>query len=117
MRGFRNNISNSNVKMKNCFLIGILGAIIVIAGYLFYQNFQQNNDEITVNLKFNTACQTSGDCKEYISHNTCKLFCANNEEINNEIILSLKITCDSALWDPPFGRDCNCIDNICQFAE
>ena len=64
-----------------------------------------------------TSCVTDEDCKNYISHNTCKLFCANLDESNNQILADLKVTCDSILWDPPLELNCGCVNSNCQISQ
>jgi hypothetical protein len=90
--------------MKNYIIIGIV-FVIIIGTYFIYQSSQSeqsiNKEGTEVIMELQASCQTDADCKEYISHNTCELFCANNSEVNNTIISGLKISCDSTLWDPP----------------
>ncbi len=104
------------MKKKNYILIGVI-MIIIVAGYFVYQNFPQNKSQTITGQELKTACQTSADCKEFISHNTCEVYCANTEQTNNKVISELKVTCDPTLWDRPFLGNCSCIDNNCQFVQ
>ena len=107
--------------LKKNTLVGIVAIFIIVGAYFVYQSVQTsqpiNEQETKVEMGFQTSCQIDTDCKKYISHNNCELYCANDEEINNEVLSGFKVTCDSTLWDPPFGRDCKCINNICQFID
>ncbi len=112
---------NNDINIKNFVLVGIALIIIVVGTYFIYQSSQHSQptheQEAEVEITFQTNCQTNADCKKYISYNNCDVYCANNEEINNEVLSRFKVTCDSTLWDPPFSRNCNCINNNCQFVE
>lgn len=107
--------------MKKYIFIGIAILIVIVGAYFVYQSTQKsqpiNEQKIKLEKEFQTSCQTDADCKKYISHNNCELYCANNEEINNEVLSGFKVTCDSTLWDPPLERDCRCINSNCQFVD
>ena len=109
------------MRLKNNILFGIVAIVIAVGAYLTYQSAQTsqqiNEQETEVEIEFQTSCQSDAYCKEYISHNNCKLYCANNEEINNEVLSGFKVTCDSTLWDPAHERDCRCINSNCQFVD
>jgi len=101
--------------MGNKFVVGII-IILLFGGYFIYQYIflpSQQTEEVLTNLKI--SCQTSSDCKEYISYNTCELFCGNKEGVNSNIISELKTTCDATNWFRPSLGDCSCVDNRCQF--
>lgn len=107
--------------MKNYIIIGTVAVIIIVGTYFVYRssppeqlNIKQETELLT---ELQTSCLTKADCKEYVAYNTCELFCANNEEANNEVISKLKVTCDSTLWDRPIGGNCSCVKNTCQFVD
>lgn len=104
---------------KSILLIGISILIVIVSSYFVYQLIQlpKSINENSKEINFQSDCIMDADCEEYISHNNCNLYCANNENKNNVIISRFKMTCDSTLWDPPFGRDCKCVNNECQFVD
>ncbi|OGF27286.1 hypothetical protein A2331_00895 [Candidatus Falkowbacteria bacterium RIFOXYB2_FULL_34_18] len=65
--------------------------------------------------KLDFRCDTDIDCSKYISTNSCQMFCANQNQNNENIISKLKKTCDASLWDPSAGLNCKCINNKCSF--
>lgn len=68
--------------------------------------------EVTAELL--TSCIADTDCERYIVYNQCKVYCANKDEANLQIIKKLEETklCDPALWFAP-PLNCGCVNNQC----
>ncbi len=81
--------------------------------------FLENRKVIDQSLPDNVLrnCESDSDCENIISHNTCTLYCANSDDINQNLIDPPYTTCDATLWDPPFEQNCGCVNDKCELYE
>jgi len=94
--------------------IGLLGAMAVY--FLVQQTQIQPQKGINIEKAgFQTACTVDTDCKQYVVYNQCRAYYANKNEINLHVVAELEKnkSCDSTLWDPPFGAVYGCVDGHC----
>ena len=90
-------------------LFVVIAIILIILAILFYP-FQNRNFEL------NLACEQDIDCIAYTVTNRCEIYCAKEDESNQQVVKELEYSipsCSVAHWNPPSVK-CGCINKICQ---
>jgi uncharacterized protein YxeA len=91
--------------------------ICVIIGNKIYQNTKEVSKMSDYYQGLIRECKINNDCKEYISYNTCEVFCAKDTEQNDKHLKQLPVKCDATLWDRPYLGVCGCVSGRCGYSE